>query len=226
MIDILLIRPAAVDDMKTIISLIDQTAAWLGTKGTDQWAKPWPNEPARDGRVSRGIHTGGTWIVEARGEPVATVTYRQNGNQKLWTIQEQRDPAVYVSRLIVSRERAGDEIGAALIDWVGYRALKAWKAQWIRIDVWTTNIALQNYYKERKFRSVRVCEFEDPDSYPSAALFQKPTAEIDEAAAARFAVVNGGSLEPDRMLTGLSLSGRSEARGAWAASMISNLRSG
>ena len=196
MADTLPIRPAVMDDMKTIISLIDRTASWLGTKGTDQWAKPWPNEPARDARVRRGIQTGRTWMVEDGAELVATVTYRQNGNQKLWTAEEQRDPAVYVSRLIVSRERAGDEIGAALIDWAGRRALKAWGAQWIRIDVWTTNITLHNYYKERHFRPVRVCEFDDPDSYPSAALFQKPTAEIDEAATARFVIVNRRSLEP------------------------------
>lgn len=196
MTDILPIRPAAMGDMKTIIGLIDRTAEWLGTKDTNQWAKPWPNEPARDARVSRGIRTGRTWVVEDGGELVATVTYRKNGNQKLWTAEEQRDPAVYVSRLIVRREWAGDEVGAALIDWAGSRALKAWDAQWIRIDVWTTNIALHNYYKERHFRPVRVCEFEDPDSYPSAALFQKPTAEIDEAAATRFVIMHGSSPEP------------------------------
>jgi hypothetical protein len=185
-------------DMKTIIDLIDRTAKWLGTKDTNQWAKPWPSEPARDARVSRGIRTGRTWVVEDGGELAATVTYRQNGNQKLWTAEEQRDPAVYVSRLIVSREWAGDRIGAALIDWAGSQALKAWEAQWIRVDVWTTNITLHNYYKERYFRPVRVCEFEDPDSYPSAALFQKPIAEIDKAAAARFVIVNGSLLEPGR----------------------------
>jgi hypothetical protein len=184
--------------MKTIIRLINQAAAWLGTKGTDQWARPWPTEPARDARVSRGIRTGRTWMVEDHGEPVATVTYRQNGNQKLWTAEEQRDPAIYVSRLIVSRGQAGNELGAALLDWAGCQGLEAWNAQWIRIDVWTTNIALHNYYKERQFRPVRVCELEDPDTYPSAALFQKPTAEIDRDAATRFAIVNGGSPEQGR----------------------------
>jgi hypothetical protein len=195
--DILPIRPAAVDDMKTITRLIGEAAAWLGARGTDQWARPWPSEQARDARVLRGIRSGSTWIAEDQGEATATITYRRTGNHKLWNAREQRDPAVYVSRLIVSRKRAGDEIGAGLIDWAGQQALKAWEAQWIRIDVWTTNIELHNYYEKQKFEPVRICPFDDPDSYPSAALFQKPTAEIDADAAARFEVT-GTSSEPGR----------------------------
>ena len=182
--------------MKTIIGLIDEATAWLQTKDTDQWGKPWPDEAARDKRISRGIQSRSTWIAEDHGKAVATVTYRGKGNPNLWTLSEQRDRAVYVSRLIVSRERAGDEIGAALIDWAAYQAVQRWGAHWIRIDVWTTNIALHNYYKERQFIPVRVCEMED--DYPSAALFQKPTAEIDKAAAARFAIMGGTSLRPGR----------------------------
>lgn len=186
--DLLCIRPAAIDDMKTIIGMISQAAAWLGGKGIDQWATPWPSETARDARVLWGIRSGKTWIAEDGQEPVATITYRQHGHQKLWTPQEQRDPAVYVSQLIVNREYAGNEIGVALTDWAGGRALRIWRALWIRVDVWTTNLALHNYYEKRKFRFVRTCQFDEPHSYPSAALFQKPTAEIDgEAAAARFA---------------------------------------
>lgn len=195
MTDPLPIRPAEPDDMKTIIGLIGEAAAWLRTKGTDQWAEPWPDEAARDERISRGIQSRSTWIAEHRGQPIATVTYREKGNQNLWTRAEQRDRAVYVSRLIVSRAWAGDEIGNALIDWAAHQALKGWGAEWIRIDVWTTNIALHNYYKERHFIPVRVCEMED--DYPSAALFQRPTAEIDEAAAARFTIMGGRSLEHD-----------------------------
>ncbi len=181
--------------METIIRLISQASAWLRTKGTDQWAKPWPNEEARDERISRGIKSGSTWIAEDHGEAIATVTYREAGNQNLWTPSEQDDPAVYVSRLIVSRERAGAGIGAALIDWAGYQALEGWGAEWIRIDVWTSNIALHNYYKEQQFIPVRVCEMED--NYPSAALFEKPTAEINKAAVAWFAKMGSRSPELD-----------------------------
>jgi len=198
MTDTIPIRPAAVDDMETILGMIDEAAAWLATKGTDQWARPWPSRPARDTRVLRGIRGGCTWIAEDRDEPVATITYRQSGNQKLWNTTEQRDPAVYVSRLIVSRRHAGDHIGSALIDWAGRQAVEAWGAQWIRIDVWTTNTALHNYYEKQKFAPVRICQFDDPNAYPSAALFQKPASEMDLDAADRFAVTCGRQ-EPGRL---------------------------
>lgn len=196
MADNLSIRLAAMDDMNTISSLIDQAAAWLTTKDTDQWAAPWPTPDARDARVTRNIRGGSTWIAEYRGEPIATITYRETGNQKLWTPEERLTPAVYLSRLIVNRKHAGDHIGEALIDWAGCRALQAWKAQLIRIDVWTTNFALHDYYTKRGFRFLRICETAGPLIYPSAALFEKPTAEVNEAAAARFTEMASSAPEP------------------------------
>ena len=75
--------------------------------------------------------------------------------------------------------------------------MQSWQAHWIRINVWTTNIALHNYYEKQRFEPVRICQFDDPGSYPSAALFQKPTAEIDPEAIARFTMVNRRSPEHD-----------------------------
>jgi GNAT superfamily N-acetyltransferase len=180
------VRRADADDLPLILEMIDEAATWLQSKDTDQWAKPWPTEAARDARVRRGLLRGKTWIAEEHGTPVATITYRQHGNQALWTQRERGEPAVYVSRLIVARHAAGFGIGAAMIDWAGLRAVRDWSAQWIRIDVWTTNEALRNYYEKRGFRFCRICPF-DQETYPSGALFQKPTNEVDEVAAARFA---------------------------------------
>jgi GNAT superfamily N-acetyltransferase len=174
MTDILL-RPAVPGDMQTIISMIDEAAAWLRRKGTDQWANPWPDQMARDARVLRGLERGHTWLAEDSQGPVATVTYHQHANPKLWTDLEQGDRAVYLSRLVVRRRSARQEIGAKLIDWAGYRALHEWQAQWIRIDVWTTNFALHRYYTNRGFEFCRFC---DDTEYPSAALFQRPTKDI------------------------------------------------
>jgi len=196
--DIFSIRRATVDDMATIIGMIDEAAAWLATKGTDQWVKPWPSKTARDARVRRGILSLDTWIAENHGEPVATITYRKFGNQKLWTPGELRDPAVYACRLIVRRRWAGDGIGAALIDWAGYRALQTWKAQLIRIDVWSTNLALHKYYQEQGFAYIRTYQSYEPGSSPSGALFQKPTANVNEAAVTRFSQTISRPLEPDK----------------------------
>lgn len=185
--DSLRVRRGGTDDMDTILNLIDEAGGWLRGKDIDQWAKPWQTRAARDTRVRRGLRNGDTWIVETGGQPIATITYRKQGNSALWTAQEQNEPAVYVSRLIVTRRAAGLSIGSALVDWAGERSVDEWNAQWIRIDVWTTNIALHNYYEKRGFRFCRIasCKAED---YPSAALFQKSTSEINLAAADSFEV--------------------------------------
>lgn len=184
------VRRAKPDDMTAILDLITWSAKWLREyKNTDQWARPWPNERARDARVRRGIKGGLTWMVEDhRGSLVGTVTYRGKGNQKLWTRRELREPAVYVSRLIVARDHAGEHIGSALLDWAGQRGREQWDAASTRVDVWTTNQGLHAYYLRNGFSHLRTREFKDSWEYPSAALFQKPTAAVNGASAARFEI--------------------------------------
>lgn len=173
------IRLAVADDMDTIIGLIDDAREWLRDKDTDQWAKPWPTEDTRKARIARGVNRGSTWVVEENGDVVATITCRDKGNPKLWTEDELDEPAVYVSRLIVCRTQAGRGLGAALIDWAGLKGKRQWGAKSIRVDVWTTNIALHEYFKRQSFEGLRTLEFRDPWEYPSAALFQKPVDEIE-----------------------------------------------
>jgi len=191
MTDTYQIRPAVPGDMTAILGLIKTAAQWLQeSKGTDQWARPWPNQAARDDRVAQGIEHGLTWMVEDNGSLAGTVTCREQGTGILWTAEELRDPAVYVSRLIVSRSYAGRGIGAALIDWAGLRGIQERDANWIRVDVWTKNWALHDYYKSQGFMHLRTCPFDDDWEYPSAALFQKSVADIEAAAAGWFKQVS------------------------------------
>lgn len=187
--DILQVRRADADDLDLILGMINGAAAWLQNKGTDQWALPWPTRKARDNRVLRGLRQGKTWLAESGTTPVATITCRKNGNQDLWTDEEQKQPALYVSRLIVTRKHAGLEIGGALVDWAALRAQSDWSAQCVRIDVWTTNVALHTYYEKRGFRFCRIAEGLQSKNYPSAALFEKSMSEVDPEAASRFQVV-------------------------------------
>lgn len=182
------IRPAGLDDVPAILRLIGSSATWLREyKRTDQWARPWPNEDERDARVAQGIMDQLTFMVEdGAGTLIGTVTCREHGNDMLWTKAELAEPAAYVSRLIVSRDHAGEGIGAALIHWAGARAVDNWGAHWVRVDVWTTNTALHQYYKDQGFEHMRTLDFPDPWQYPSAALFQKPAATINRNAAGRF----------------------------------------
>jgi GNAT superfamily N-acetyltransferase len=193
--------------MTAILDLIGWSAKWLREyKNTDQWARPWPNERARDARVRQGIRNRLTWMAEdLQGALVGTVTYREKGSPKLWTRRELGQPAVYVSRLIVAREHAGHHIGSALLDWAGQRGLERWGAASTRVDVWTDNYGLHDYYLKNGFVHLRTREFKDNWEYPSAALFEKPTAALSEASAKRFEVAEASLAElADGALTPLS----------------------
>jgi GNAT superfamily N-acetyltransferase len=166
---------------KAALRLIDEASAWLRTMNTDQWAEPWPTREARDERVRRDLADGKTWFVWDRWTLAAMVTIAERPNPHVWSDSEcePSEPAVYVHRLVTARKYAGLGLGAQLIDWAGIRGLLQYQAKWIRIDVWTTNDGLHQYYKMQRFEPCGYCT--DPH-YPSGALFQKSVSEIEDVA--------------------------------------------
>ena len=168
-------------DFHIVLGLIEDARKWLTTKGTDQWAKPYPDADRKLARVQEGIERGETWIVREGDRPAATVTIRTERNGVVWSEQTchciPSEPAVYVHRLITAREYAGLGLGAELIDWAGLRGQIDCGAEWVRIDVWTTNLALHKFYMSIGFESCGM--YEDDPLYPSGALFQKPVTAIE-----------------------------------------------
>lgn len=188
-----LLRLAGPGDLHDVCALASEASCWLQTsKDTDQWARPWPSSEARDQRIRIGLETGKTWIAWDQDIPVATVTVATRPNPAVWSAPSQEcdlsEPAVYAHRLITARDYAGQGIGAALIDWVGLRGRRQYGANWIRIDVWSSNLALHDYYRGQGFRSCGTCA--DPD-YPSGALFQKPVFMIKKPAFPKFVLIPG-----------------------------------
>ena len=173
----LVLRRAGTHDYGAISGLRTEARQWLRTQSTDQWAKPWPSEAAREQRMLGAIRAGRTWVAWDGAVPVATITASPN-HHEIWPEKNRRDPAVYIRRLVVSRDRkyAGQGLGAQLLDWAGLRAKREYGARWVRADVWTTNTKLHRYYRDQGFA---FCGFSDLIAdYPSAALFQKPVGEI------------------------------------------------
>jgi GNAT superfamily N-acetyltransferase len=179
----LTLRRADRHDHDVIIGLIDAAADWLRTKNTDQWVQPWPTKQDRSHRILQDLIAERTWIAWEDSTPVATIT-ADSAQNSIWPTETRRDPAVYVSRLVVSRAFAGQGLGAALLNWAGLRGRRRYGAHWIRVDVWTTNTALHAYYRRQGFE---FCGFgEASEDYPSAALFQKEIGRIRPAEQAPF----------------------------------------
>lgn len=174
------IRRSTMDDLPTILHLIDEAKGWLKSKDTDQWSTDWLDKDgrSRSDRVECSLKEEKTWLAcfSFRGSPeipVATVTIERTVNTDIWTQPEKiAERAVYLSRLVTARNFSGLQIGDALIDWACDHAAREYAADWIRIDVWTHNRALHRYYRQRGFAWCGLC----PDrNYPSRARFQRPT---------------------------------------------------
>lgn len=164
------IRRAVATDLSTLLHLRDEASEWLSQKGSDQWSEAWPDPDTMVSTIQRSIRDGHTWCIEDESaETVATIAMDRHTFHGLWTEAEEAEPAVYIHRLIVRRNSAGCGIGAQLLDWAGTKAAKA-GVRWIRVDVWTTNLELQQYYVWHGFEHVRTVVRND---YPSGALLQR-----------------------------------------------------
>lgn len=189
-------------DLKVVLDLIYEARQWLSTKGTDQWAIPYPDPHGKLARVLQGIKRGNTWIVRHGDTPAATVTLSARRNNHVWskdsTDSDLSERAAFVNRLITARDYAGLGLGAELINWAGLRGRRDWGAKWIRIDVWGTNEKLHEYYRNTDF--TRCGTYEDP-AYPSGALFQKSVSSIGELYIPSFIGSSADFVLPDELRT-------------------------
>jgi GNAT superfamily N-acetyltransferase len=136
-------------DLDAMIELRVEAERWLQARGIVQWTEDYADYARNVLRES--VHRGAAWLIHDDGEIVATVTI--NGpDPDFWgwaTTQDQQD-ALYLGKMIVSRRHAGRQIGEAIMNWVGHRAVQAGK-HWIRLDCRRDNRRLQAYYLGRGF---------------------------------------------------------------------------
>jgi GNAT superfamily N-acetyltransferase len=166
----MIITPAVPDDLALLIAFRDEASRWLAARGIDQWTRPWPTEDLMAEGMLRNIRAGEAFIVWDDDTPAATITVDGWANPDLWAPEEAAEPALYAHKLTVARAYAGCRLGVELLDWAGNRAAIN-GAQWLRVDVWTTNRELQQYYLDHGFTHVRTVVLPHNSS---GALFQRP----------------------------------------------------
>ncbi|MDN3296444.1 GNAT family N-acetyltransferase [Streptomyces ficellus] len=143
------IVPAEPSDLPKLLAFREEAAAWLSKLGSDQWRRPYPAD-----RLLASIEAGTVFMVRDGDATAATITLTPEAEEGLWTEAELSEPSMFVSKLTVARTHAGQDLGGRLLDWAGDRAYRA-AATWLRLDAWTTNRALQEYYLRHGFEHVR-----------------------------------------------------------------------
>jgi GNAT superfamily N-acetyltransferase len=169
-----IITRAVPTDVEIIMEWRRERVAWLQSQGQDQWCIPLPRSA-----VAATVMAGQTWMVWEVHEPLATITLTAYGDfeelwkpdrdpEALWYPQDDPGDALYVSKMMVPGQHAGKDLGGEMLDWAGGRAFDA-GLTWLRLDAWTTNTKLHEYYKSVGFKYVRTVP-----SRVSGACFQRP----------------------------------------------------
>lgn len=175
----IVLRQATLGDLGLICRLRVQRTAWLTARGSDQWTVAGRGLPieifAR--AVGRSLDAGETWIAEIAGEPAGTITVNDRADTGLWSPWE-LDDAVIVHFMIVDLRFAGQHVGHHLLAHAGTLARQQ-QREWVRLDAWTTNTCLHDYYRSAGFRLVRIAG--PPAQGPSRALFERRADSWDQA---------------------------------------------
>jgi GNAT superfamily N-acetyltransferase len=115
------------------------------------------------------VHAGETWIAEIDGEPAGTITVNDRADEGLWSPGEIAD-AVIVHYMIVDLRFSGHRVGAGMLAHAAVLAGRRHRT-WVRLDAWTTNDGLHDYYRRSGFRLARLA---GPQAQgPSTALFER-----------------------------------------------------
>jgi GNAT superfamily N-acetyltransferase len=166
------ITSATPADLDRLLSFRKEAASWLSALGSDQWSRPYPAD-----RLLATINAGTVFMLRDGEHTAATITLTAEAEDGLWSEAELGEPSMFVNKLTVTRDYAGRNLGGRLLDWASDRAYRA-SAKWLRLDAWTTNTGLQQYYLEQGFEHVRtVLEGNAVNGGPrvSGWLAQRPT---------------------------------------------------
>ncbi|MFI7087692.1 GNAT family N-acetyltransferase [Streptomyces anulatus] len=165
---------ATLDDVPRLQQFRQDAAAWLAGQGSDQWSTPYPEE-----LLHASIEAGDVFLFhDDRGpqDPVATVTLDAHADPALWEPEEIKERALYVHKLTLAEPGGGAGLGTRILDWCGDRAARA-GARWLRLDAWTTNTALQDYYRKHGFTHLRTILGDE--AYGSGWVAQRPAQHRD-----------------------------------------------
>lgn len=164
MTEVVTLRRAQRGDIALVAEMWTKSAAWLRDQGSDQW-----QYPVKMYNIEAAVAGGNCWLAERAESAIGTITVDVNAEPQLWPPEDHPEDALYVHRMVVEEAERGGELGSAMLDWVGERAISSGR-HWVRLDAWRSNITLQKYYMDRGFELVRIVA--DPSG--SGACFQRP----------------------------------------------------
>ncbi len=146
----LTVARAGAADVDTVLDVTRAAAAWLTSRGSDQWAYYLTDDAAA--LVAGRVADHEVYLVRraADAAPVATFCL-QWSDLTYWPDDGGDGTAGYVHQLAVDPAFAGRGVGAALLAWAAARIRAAGRRRF-RLDCLAANAGLCAYYERQGFR--------------------------------------------------------------------------
>ena len=142
------IRRGGPADADAVIGLFDEAVAWMVARGqTGQWGtEPMSRNPKMVARVRDWAADDGLWMAEDGGAPVGALVVGERPEH----VHAAGEPELYVELLLSSRARAGEGIGARLLEHAVALARDA-GVPLLRVDCWAGAPKLVGFYEAQGF---------------------------------------------------------------------------
>ncbi|WP_194841287.1 GNAT family N-acetyltransferase [Salinibacillus xinjiangensis] len=144
-------------DLQDVLELLVQAAKWLQTKNTTQWDYYIKDLEGNTQEVLDSIENNSTFLLRKNGRAIATITLENTPNDwdcEMWEEAVKDEGVVYLHRIVIHREYAGQKLGEQLIDWAK-DYMREQGGRYIRFDCLGTNEGLNRYYqKHYEFKGV------------------------------------------------------------------------
>ena len=142
------IRRGGPADADAVIGLFDEAVAWMLARGqTGQWGtEPMSRNAKMVARVREWAGGDGLWMAEDGGAPIGALVVGERPEH----VHPADEPELYVELLLSSRARAGERIGARLIEHAVALARDA-GVPLLRVDCWAGAPKLVGFYEAQGF---------------------------------------------------------------------------
>lgn len=137
------ICPAGIQDLESVVTILDAARARLLAAGIDQWRKPFPRR-----RLESSVKKGELFVARL-GETMVATWRLLATDPEVWP--EDQGEALYLHTLAVDPTRRGGGLGAQVISWCRTEVARRGRS-WLRLDCMAENPGLNAFYASLGFQ--------------------------------------------------------------------------
>lgn len=140
-----IVRPATVNDLEAVSSILGEAARWLEDTGVRMWR----DDELSSARIADDVTGGLFFLAECDGVSAGTIKF-QLEDPLFWPDLPQGE-AAYIHRLAVRRRFAGQGVSTALMQWA-VELTRTLGRRYVRLDCEVARPKLRAVYERFGFR--------------------------------------------------------------------------